>query len=174
MAPLPRIHVRRPREGYYHPVGRADIERVLRYFGEECTYGLRSVELVRAGEVLQSCELPLGKLHVPGRILIFEQPSLPWLLPGTLPPGDREKLLYAGAVIGEGGQTGHTLICWPGTTLRDFMLFDVLMHEVGHHLIQQYKGKRRARVMRTKDHEAFAESFARQCRLDLEGHGSDL
>jgi Zn-dependent peptidase ImmA (M78 family) len=44
------------------------------------------------------------------------------------------------------------------------MLFDVLMHEVGHHVIQQYKGKRPARVARTKDHEALAERFAARCR----------
>ena len=65
--------------------------------------------------------------------------------------------------IPEGG--AHALVSWPGKTLRDFMLFDVLMHEIGHHLIQQYKGKRRARVARTRDHEAFAAHFARRCRL---------
>jgi Zn-dependent peptidase ImmA (M78 family) len=44
------------------------------------------------------------------------------------------------------------------------MLFDVLMHEVGHHLIQHHKGKRQARVARTRDHEAFADAFARRWR----------
>jgi hypothetical protein len=58
-----------------------------------------------------------------------------------------------------------TVVTWPGATLRDFMLFDVLMHEIGHHLIQQYKGKRPARVVRTRDHEAFADRFAERCRL---------
>jgi hypothetical protein len=47
----------------------------------------------------------------------------------------------------------------------------VLMHEVGHHLIQQYKGKRRARVARTRDHEAFADGFARRCRRLSRGAG---
>lgn len=56
------------------------------------------------------------------------------------------------------------IVSWPATTLRDYMLFDVLMHEIGHHLLQQYTGKRMARVARTKDHEAFADLFAQQCR----------
>lgn len=57
------------------------------------------------------------------------------------------------------------MITWPGDSLREFMLFDVLMHEVGHHWLQQYKGKRPARVVRTREHEAFADEFARRCRL---------
>jgi hypothetical protein len=51
------------------------------------------------------------------------------------------------------------------------MLFDVLLHEIGHHLIQQYRGKRTARVARTRDHEACADRFALQCRLLY--HGAD-
>jgi hypothetical protein len=52
------------------------------------------------------------------------------------------------------------------------MLFDGLMHEVGHHLIQQYTGKRGDRVMRTVDHERRADAFAARCRevwLDATG-----
>jgi hypothetical protein len=50
---------------------------------------------------------------------------------------------------------------WPGDTLRDFLLFDGLMHEIGHHMT----GKRTARVMRTADHERRADAFATACRL---------
>src|SRR5689334_825050 len=34
-APLPRIVVKRPREGYFHPASRSDITRILRFFGEQ-------------------------------------------------------------------------------------------------------------------------------------------
>jgi hypothetical protein len=44
------------------------------------------------------------------------------------------------------------------------MLFDGLMHEIGHHLIQHHTGKRLARVMRTTDHERSAGRFADACR----------
>src|SRR5206468_1152450 len=74
------------------------------------------------------------------------------------------KMRRAGALVERLGDGSQTRVEWPGETLRDFMLFDVLMHEIGHHLIQQYTGKRTARVARTREHEAFAELFARQCR----------
>jgi hypothetical protein len=61
----------------------------------------------------------------------------------------------------------QTTVDWPGDTLRDFVLFDVLMHEIGHHIVQQYTGNRAGRVMRTRDHEAFAERFARRCREEF-------
>jgi len=51
--------------------------------------------------------------------------------------------------------------------LRDFMLFDALMHEIAHHRLQQYTGKRTARIARTADHEAYADQFAAQCRAQF-------
>jgi hypothetical protein len=109
--------------------------------------------------------LLLGTLLVPGRIVLYDQPPSPWLLPGRLSATEQERLSRAGAVIELAGAGSQTVIVWPGTTLRDFMLFDVLMHEVGHHIIQHYKGKRHVRVVRTKNHETFADHFAHRCRL---------
>ncbi len=164
-APLPRVVCKHPKKGCHHPAGKADIKGVLRFFGEECTYGLRSVELVQGQIPWAEGSLRLGRLMVPGRIVIFDQAHPPWRVPGPLPEHDEEWLLRAGAVlqIESGGRCVN--VAWPDETLRDFMLFDVLMHEVGHHLIQQYKGKRTLRVARTKDHEAFADRFAYKCRL---------
>jgi hypothetical protein len=161
-APLPRLRVARPREGFHHPAARADIVRLLRFFGEGCTYGLRSIELVRGDTEAPADDLPFGRLVVPGRILLYEQPVPPWVLPGRLTEHETERLRLAGALLTEEGL--QTLVVWTGETLRQFMLFDVLMHEIGHHVIQQYKGKRPARVVRTRDHEAFAAHFARRCR----------
>jgi hypothetical protein len=161
-APLPRLRVGRPREGFHHPASRTDIARVLRFFGERCTYGLHSIELVRGDEALPGSGLRFGRLLVPGRILLYDQPVSPWVLAGRLPGPEEERLRLAGALIE--AEDLRTVATWPGNTLRDFMLFDGLMHEVGHHLIQQYKGKRPARVVRTRDHEAFADRFARRCR----------
>ena len=44
------------------------------------------------------------------------------------------------------------------------MLFDGLMHEIGHHMIQHDTGKRATRAMRTVDHERRADAFAAACR----------
>jgi hypothetical protein len=137
--------------------------RTLRFFGERCTYGLQSIELVRGEEALAGSRLQFGRLLVPGRIIMYDQPVSPWVLAGRLPAGEEERLRLAGARVEEEGV--QTVVAWSGDSLRDFTLFDVLMHEVGHHLIQQYKGKRPVRVVRTRDHEAFAARFARRCRL---------
>jgi hypothetical protein len=46
--------------------------------------------------------------------------------------------------------------------LRKFVLCDVLLHELGHHRLQHEKGKRLARIARTRDHEAYATRIARR------------
>jgi hypothetical protein len=163
------VRLQRPRTGHSHPAGRADIAAILRFFGEQCTYGLRSIELAQGYPTRPGGRLLFGVLRVPGRIILYDQAPSPWRLPGRLSEREHEWLCRAGAVVEAIGVGSHTLVTWPGTTLRDFMLFDVLMHEVGHHLIQQYTGKRRARVVRTGDHEAFAAHFAVQCRLSYSG-----
>src|SRR5262249_48985339 len=151
----------RPRPGCHHPAAPAEIRRLLRLFGARCTYGLRAIELCRGEEGAAAGALPLGRLLLPGPVRPGAPAPPPLLLHGKLPDHEREKLTRAGAQV-EVSPHG-AWVTWPEDTLRDFMLFDVLMHEIGHHLIQQYKGKRPARVVRTRDHEAFAEQFAHQC-----------
>jgi len=72
------------------------------------------------------------------------------------------RLQRAGARITT-GQAG-TRADWPGDTLRDFMLFDGLMHEIGHHTIQHAARKRCTRAMRTTDHERRADAYATRAR----------
>jgi hypothetical protein len=101
---------------------------------------------------------------VPGRIVLFDQPQSPWTIPRNLNAATVHRLNTAGAVVQSVAGGLQTSVWWPGTTLRDFMLFDVLMHEVGHHLLQHHKGKRLVRIARTADQEAVADAFARRCR----------
>ena len=168
-APLPRLIVKRPRSGYFHPASKAEILKLLCFFGEECIYGLRSIELLQTGRGYRGGEILLGTLLVPGRIVLYEQPFSPWLLPGRLSAEEQEKVCRAGAMVESISEATQTIVSWPADTLRDFMLFDVLMHEIGHHLLQHHKGKRRGRVARTADHEALAERFAVRCRLLYRG-----
>ena len=142
---------------------KSDVARVLRFFGEECVYGLHAVEL-RQGAPGE--ELSLGRLIVPGRIILYDQLPTPWRLRGVAAQ-DLDRLRVAGSLI-EPLDGNAILAHWPGDSLKRFMLFDVLMHEVGHHLLQHHKGKRLARVARTSDHEAFAAAFARRCRQAFE------
>jgi hypothetical protein len=163
-APLPRVIVKRPRTGWFHPVGRTQILGLLRFFGEECCYGISRIELLQGSGAPRGDGLLFGTLMVPGRIVLYEQPPPPWRLPGRLSAAEQERLRNAGAVVETIDETNQSIVSWPGDTLRDFMLFDVLMHEFGHHLLQHYKGKRRDRIARTHDHEALADRFAARCR----------
>lgn len=43
--------------------------------------------------------------------------------------------------------------------MRDFMRFDVLLHEIGHHLVQ-HRVRKLGRVRRDAEHERFADMFA--------------
>jgi hypothetical protein len=133
--------------------------RALEWAGPEASYGVRSIELRRAVGGQANALPSFGRYCAPGRILLFEQPIPPWRVFGALGPSDTAVLTRAGAVLTVHQADGEMIIDWPGDTLRDFMLVEVLLHEVGHHILQHHKGKRLARIARTADHEAFARGF---------------
>ena len=163
---LPRVVVTRPRRGFIHPVDSADLVELLKFFGPPCFYGLRSIRLIQGSTTSKELSLPFGRLVVPGTIILYEQPKPPWFVCGSIPRSERVKLERSGASIESSDDHTQCLIHWKKDDLKAFMLFEVFMHEVGHHIIQQYKGKRNARVMRTKDHERWADAFVRRCRQD--------
>jgi len=51
------------------------------------------------------------------------------------------------------------------------VLFDVLLHEIGHHYAQQFRRRFRSRALRTKDHEAYAQGFVRAYRRTFKARG---
>lgn len=156
-----RIRVSRPQPGFVHPLARRQIVDALAFFGPLAGYGLKSVELHHAGDSEPGVPI-LGRLRVPGTVILYEQRAPPWTIAGRLSEESLRRLRDAGAIVDI--QPSATVVDWPEGTLAEFMLFDGLMHEVGHHLIQHHTGKRTARVMRTADHERAAERFAAACR----------
>jgi hypothetical protein len=92
-------------------------------------------------------------------------PAPPWRRL-SLSSADEARLGYAGATL-DTDDRGFLHVAWPGDTLRDFVLLHVLLHEVGHHVLQ-HKRRRRDRIARTRDHEAFAELYAARARRKLE------
>ncbi len=162
---LPRIIVERARRNQHHPAGKKDIEQLLQFFGARAFYGIKEIHLSQApASAKPGRNLLFGRLFVPGKIVLYEQPVSPWFVPSNLSAHDRKSLQQCGAQIETSDEGLRNIITWEETGLRDYMLFEVLMHEVGHHLIQHFKGKRRAQVMRTADHERAADMFARKCR----------
>ena len=122
-------------------------------------YGLRSIELERVPAHRPDSVPVFGRYCVPGRIVLFEQPIPPWRLAGLLKRDIARRLKRAGAVLTSLVEVGATLVGWPRDALRRFMIEEILLHELGHHVLQHYKGKRPVRIARTKDHEAFAAQF---------------
>jgi hypothetical protein len=167
-----RIIVRPPRRGFHHPAGKQDVMVMLEAVGQAACYGLRSVELGRSPAGGAAPPLVFGRYHAPGRIVLVEQPLPPWRLPALLPGGTARRLRRAGAVLTRLPAAGATLVDWPPDTLRRFMLEEILLHELGHHVLQHEKGKRPERIARTRDHEAFARRFARQLRAALRQRGN--
>ena len=162
--PQPRITVHRPQPGFFHPAKRSDVLRILEFGGPEAIYGIQRIEFSRTSDNGGLLHSMMGRLDVPGRIILYEQPNSPWRLTGTLSEDDVALFRRAGATVDIQSEVAATIINWPGDTLRHFMLFEVLLHEIGHHILQHNKGKRTEQIARTRDHEAFAERFAQEYR----------
>jgi hypothetical protein len=163
---MPRITVQKPREGYCHPITKRDIKQLLLFFGELSYYGVREIRLSQlpAAQTAAAGKL-FGRLYIPGKIVLYEQAIPPWYLAGSLDPEEVEALTSAGATVERSDDGMRCVISWTAEDLRNFFLFDVLMHEIGHHLQQQFKAKRTAQILRTRDHENSARLFANKCRL---------
>ncbi len=175
-ADLPRIVVKRPRTGFFHPANKSQIERVLIHFGELSWYGIQEISLLQNSKATVN-KLSFGSLIIPGKIQLFEQRKTPWFLSGGFAPEQQSLLENAGAIVEFSSDRLRCKIDWPDDSLSNFMLFEVLMHEVGHQIIQQFTGKRTAQVLRTKEHELLASAFARRCRqnyFDADGSSNSL
>lgn len=158
-ASRPRIIWQQPRPGFHHPLTEQDVVVLLETISSLSVYGLRSIEFVRVPASHELTSLVFGRYETPGRILLFEQAPAPWHFHAKLLTKDVDRFARHGAEVNT-MQSGVTIVNWPINTLRRFMLEEVVLHELGHHVLQHHKGKRRARIARTKDHEAFASLFA--------------
>ena len=111
----------------------------------------------------------MGHLEASGHIRIFEQPQPPWHISGIIGEQDVRKFRRSGADVEYRESPKATIINWPEDTLREFILLDVFVHEVGHHILQHNKGKRLQRIARTRDHESYAAELVEKCRKDWVG-----
>ncbi len=156
-APAVPVRECRPRPGFHHPAGAADVLQVLDDMGPVASYGLGGVEL-RQAPPHANLRHHFGALHPPGRIVLYEQPDPPWRVPGQVSGRDRIAFERAGAVPTV--TAGGTEIDWPDRSLRTFMLADVLLHEIGHHVTRHRRGKRTVPRHRTTDDERLADEFS--------------
>ena len=156
-ATLPNVRARSPRAGRYYLASAADVRAALRDFGVSSYYGLELVELVPAPA--SGKRLPFGRLIGPGQIVLYDQPPSPWRLGSRLTPTESARLAAGGADLSEPG-----VVRWPEDTLRRFMLYHVLAHELGHHVLQHERRMGHRRAARTGEHEARADALAARLR----------
>jgi hypothetical protein len=156
-----RIVEQPPRPGHFHPAGAKHVGNFLGQLGPLANYGLKEIILARC-PVANRRRVSFGRYEAPGRVILYEQPSGPWNLEGELDREIRAAFAGAGARIEFDHVCAVTIVTWPAAALRAFMLETILLHELGHHILQQHKAKRPAPAARTRDHEAFAELFVQR------------
>lgn len=162
--PTTRLRIIRhaPGSGHTHPIGQAEVRRLLYQLPPRYRYKLQAIELRPAPSRRPHCALLLGRLLLPGRILLYAQPCSPWLLGGLLADDERALLMRAGALVSVDRRSCLTVVEWPGHSLRDFMLLDVLLHELAHHALQVRRARSIMPAARKGDHEAVAASLGRR------------
>ena len=170
----PRIIVRRPSPGFFHPVTQSQVLEVLEAIGPTAVYGLKSVEYSRLPAENRDSEALLGRYHPPDRIILFEQRRPPWHFIGQLGESATGVFERAGAKIQANEDGSAVTVEWPGESLANLMIFEGLLHEVGHHVLQHESRAGSRRIARTRDHEKFADMFAARCRAEFLGAGDSI
>ena len=157
-----RIVQHAPGDGHTHPAGYADIRQLMDTLPPRYWYKLPVIELRPAPPRRPRGALPLGRLLLPGRIVLYAQPHSPWLLAGLLADDERARLTRAGALLSVDWRSCLTVVEWPGHSLHDFMLLDVLLHELAHHALQVRRARSIMPAARKGDHEAVAAGLGRR------------
>ncbi|HLK56515.1 MAG TPA: hypothetical protein VKU00_08125, partial [Chthonomonadaceae bacterium] len=111
--------------------------------------------------------LPSGEIH------LYAVPSHTWVLPYLLHDADLAAFARYGCRWELDVTRERTTLAWKPTGLRDFYLYAVLAHELGHHLLQYHKGKRQTALCRRSDHEKRADLHSHRVQVRLKGEPSN-
>lgn len=161
---LPRIAVHRPHPGFVHPATTADLTRVLDALGEAHLHGLKSIGLVEARQAATDGQPTFARLLDTGSILLFEQPKPPWMFSGSLDEGLLVRFREAGAIVTPTDGCTPTLVDWPAETLRDFMIFDVLLQEIVDHVQRRDNAGKNASMTTGEDVASVRQRIATRLR----------
>jgi hypothetical protein len=148
----PRIEWQKPLSGTWQPLKVRDVRTFLKSLGPPAAYGLRVIRLKR--ESAFSAEgIVFAEYVMPGEIRLYSVPANPWELPFILACADRAAFERHGARVEVDFAQEQTTVRWSADGLKQFVLYEVLAHELGHHMLQYRKGKRTEAVCRWSDHE---------------------
>ncbi len=165
------ITKQKPLPGTHYPITLQDIRDLLAALGPVSTYGLKSVRLRQEGAVRRE-GIVFAEYGLSGDITLFALPASPWWLPFLLTAEDSASFERYGAHIEADSRLETTTVAWSPDGLRQFTLYEVLAHELGHHLLQRTRGTK-AKVCRHGDHERRADLQTRRNRR-LSQRGTEI
>lgn len=148
---LPPIIVRKPRRGDLHPISKSHLERLLLSARTEYLYGLKRIELrSRIGNTVGE---PFAYYYPVERTVVLYSLPLVWELSKLSGGWERLFTDYL-ARVDRGSMIS---VSWPDRSILGLWFWDqVVMHELGHHFVEQYRSKN-GRVRSRNAHERLAE-----------------
>lgn len=155
----PRILAAKSLPDLINPLQSREVRAFLAILGPAATYGLRAIRL-RQECLFNQTNLVFGEYVVPQEIHLYAVPPSPWRLPFVPCRADLATFEYYASDLHVNTVRRQTCIVWEPDGLREFFLYVVLAHEIGHHLLQYQRGKRRAQNYRRADHEAWQTPIA--------------
>lgn len=139
---FPRIVRRRPRPGDVHPIERKQMGGLMALVPPEYLYGLNRVELrPRVDEVGK----PYG-YYSPGEkfIVLYSTPLIWDLGPVSEASSRLDQLVFLESTGAEvRSEQDRLMVCWAPVDLEMFYIWQVVLHELGHHYSNQWKRRRK-------------------------------
>lgn len=167
LAVIPRLLIKRqkPLPGMRHLLTSDEIAAFLDWSGPLFRYGLKRICL-RQEHALRPEGMVFAEYLLSGEIHLYAVPGSPWRLPFLLQEKDRVAFARYGAQCEFDIEREQTNVHWAEEGLKRFALCEVLVHEIGHHLLQYHKGKRKVQVCRVRDHELRANLQSRRAQKE--------
>jgi hypothetical protein len=131
-----RIMERRPAPGDIHPINARQIHCILPRLEQSYLYGLTAIELrPRVGNEIGR---PYGEyLNDENVVRLYSLPFPRWRLSGRVATGLFD--IHGASIASEGDDT---IVHWPRLVDLGYFMYEVLLHELGHHHHRRYRTKR--------------------------------
>jgi len=131
-----RVIERRPAPGDIHPISGRQMRRIVQGIRKRYIYGLVAIELRARPNTAIGC--PYGEyLNDEKKIRLFSVPFPEWRFERECNTGLFES---HGATIQKEGKT--IVVKWSELVDVAYFIYEVFLHELGHHFHNQYRAKR--------------------------------
>ncbi len=164
------IRLENPSRDFYHPVTPQDIAELLVRLPADDLRGLEMITLRRVPWSSYLRDDSFGWYDPHDRdISLRAFPVDQRLYVGERGPTERERREFDPFCTNWQRGRGGWYLQWDDESLRRFYLYDVLLHEIGHHVADRDRPVGRTR---RSSHEDFAHDYARRWRRALLGEST--